>query len=52
MEQLAARSQALEAAQQQMRELEGASRDRLQLAEDKAKVGRRRERSHACCMRS
>ena len=50
LELLAARSQALEAAQQQMRELAGASRDRLQLAEDKAKVGCGRERRRECCM--
>lgn len=40
LERLAARNQALDAAQLQIRELTAASRDRLLLAEAKAKVGR------------
>lgn len=39
LEQLAARSQALDAAQLQIRELTAASKDRLALAADKEKVG-------------
>ena len=39
LEQLAARNQALDAAQLQIRELTTASHDRLQLAQDKAQVG-------------
>lgn len=39
LEQLAARSQALDAAQLQIRELTAASHDRLQLAQEKAQVG-------------
>lgn len=40
LEQLAARGQALDAAQLQVRELASASRDRVELAGDKAKVRR------------